>query len=88
MTLKMCFINTCNHPTKPIRLICMDGLTKPLFLGQIRWSVSALEAFLGGTSSPSISPRHQWAGHVGLGDECQALCLLGISHFYDNAIYM
>ena len=25
-----------NHPTKPIRLICMDGLTKPLFLGRLR----------------------------------------------------
>ena len=24
------------HPTKPIRLICMDGLTKPLFLGKLR----------------------------------------------------
>ena len=22
-----------NHPTKPIRFICMDGLSKPLFLG-------------------------------------------------------
>ena len=25
-----------NHPTKPIRLICMNGLTKPLFLGRLR----------------------------------------------------
>ena len=43
-----------NHPFKPIRLICMDGLTKPLYLRRladrleplsvIRWSVSSLEA--------------------------------------------
>ena len=25
-----------NHPAKPIRLICMDGLIKPLFLGRLR----------------------------------------------------
>ena len=25
-----------NHPTKPIRLVCMDDLTKPLFLGRLR----------------------------------------------------
>ena len=25
-----------NHPSKPIRLTCMDGLTKPLFLGRLR----------------------------------------------------
>ena len=25
-----------NHPTEPIRLICIDGLTKPLFLGRLR----------------------------------------------------
>ena len=25
-----------NDPTKPIRLLCMDGLTKPLFLGRLR----------------------------------------------------
>ena len=25
-----------NHPTKPIWLICMDCLTKPLFLGRLR----------------------------------------------------
>ena len=28
----------------------------------IRWSVSRLEALPGGTNSPSISPRPQWAG--------------------------
>ena len=50
------------------RLICMDGLTKPLFLGRLRhviiWSVSRLEALPGGTSSPSIYPRPQWAGPI------------------------
>ena len=25
-----------NLPTKPIKLICMDGLTKPDFLGRLR----------------------------------------------------
>ena len=25
-----------NRPTKPIRFICMDGLTKPHFLGRLR----------------------------------------------------
>ena len=42
----------------------------------IRWLVSRLEALPGGTSSPSISPRPQWAGHVDLGDQCRALRLL------------
>ena len=26
-----------NHPTKPIRLKCMDGLTKPVFLGRLSY---------------------------------------------------
>ena len=26
----------CNHPTKPISLICMNGLSRPLFLGSLR----------------------------------------------------
>ena len=36
-TLKMCFINYYNHPSKPIRLIsiCIDCLTKILFLGRL-----------------------------------------------------
>ena len=34
MTLKMCFFQY-NNPTKPIRLICMDGLTRPPFLGRL-----------------------------------------------------
>ena len=29
-------VHKYNHPTKAIRLICMDGLTKPLFLGRLR----------------------------------------------------
>ena len=32
----------------------------------IGWSVSRLEALSGGTSSPSISPRPQWAGPPGI----------------------
>ena len=31
-------------------------------LAVIRWSVSSLEYLPGGTSSPSIPPRPQWAG--------------------------
>ena len=26
-----------NHPTKPIRLLSMEGLTKPLFLGRLSY---------------------------------------------------
>ena len=51
-----------NHPTKPIWLICIDGLTSITFPGQARRLTSnqmdsqlSVEALPGGTSSPSIS---------------------------------
>ena len=62
-----------HHPSKPKKISCLDGLTKPLSLGRhslerypvIRWSVSIIEALSGGTSRPSISHSAQWAGaHV------------------------
>ena len=34
MTSKMCF--EYNHPAKQLRIICMNGLTKPLFQGRLR----------------------------------------------------
>ena len=33
---RMNVLNKYNHLSKPIRFICMDGLTKPLFLGRLR----------------------------------------------------
>ena len=30
----------CNNQSKPVRIICMDDLTKPLFLGRLRRAVN------------------------------------------------
>ena len=64
----------------------MDGLTKPLYLGRLRlerltsyqmvgqYFVNILEALPGGTTSPSISPRPQWAGPIFLPEHPSELC--------------
>ena len=63
-------LHKCNHPTKPIRLISMNGLTKPHFLDRPRHERltksdgRSVDYQSGSTSSPSISPRPKWAGGI------------------------